>query len=156
MNQIKPHSLWVGHAGDGRDFQQLFEQGIRAVVQLAAEELPIQAPRDFILFRFPLDDGSGNDSDVLSMAVASVAGLISKKLPTLVCCGAGMSRSPAVVAAALSLAEGRELDDCLKSVTSHHAADVLPGFWQDVKRVARGPGASEPDANGGTNRHALG
>ena len=135
MNQITPYQLWVGHAGDGRAFQELFEKGIRAIVQLAAEEAPIQAPRDFILFRFPLDDGSGNDPDLLSLAITSVAGLISKNLPTLVCCGAGMSRSPAVVAAALSLVEHCSLEECLKTVTEHHPADVLPGFWDDVRRV---------------------
>lgn len=135
MNQITPYPLWVGHTGDGRAFQELFDKGIRAIVQLAAEEAPIQAPRAFILFRFPLDDGSGNDPDLLSLAITSVAGLISKNVPTLVCCGVGMSRSPAIVAAALSLVEKRSLEDCLKTVTEHHAADVLPGLWEDVKRT---------------------
>ena len=136
MNQIKPYSLWIGHAGDGRAFQELFDRGIQAIVQLAAEEPPIQAPRELILFRFPLDDGSGNDPNLLSLAITSVAGLISKRLPTLVCCGAGMSRSPAI--AALSMAEQRSLEECLKMVTEHHTADVLPGLWEDVKRVAAG------------------
>jgi hypothetical protein len=138
MNQIKPYPLWVGHAGDGRAFQQLFDQGIRAIVQLAAEEAPIQAPRDFILLRFPLDDGSGNNLDLMWVAIISILNLIAKDISTLVCCGAGMSRSPAIAAAALSLAEQRSLEDCLKLVTEHHAADVLPGLWADLKRVMAG------------------
>ncbi len=93
MNQIKPYALWVGHAGDGRELQNLFDRDIRAIVQLAAEEASIPVPRDFILLRFPLDDGSGNDPNVLSLAITSVVTLISHDLPTLVCCGAGMSRA---------------------------------------------------------------
>jgi protein-tyrosine phosphatase len=137
MNQIKPYSLWIGTSADGRAFRELFDQGIRAIVQLAAEEAPIQAPRDFILFRIPLDDGNGNDSDVLSLAIRSVGQLNSKGLPTLVCCGAGMSRSPTVAAAALSLVEHRGLEDSLKTVTEHHAADVSPGLWEDVRKAVR-------------------
>ena len=134
MNQIKPYPLWVGHVGDGRAFQELFDKGIRAIVQLAAEEPSIQAPRDFVLYRFPLDDCNGNDPDLLSLAITSVAGLISKNVPTLVCCGAGMSRSPAWSLRS-SLVQHIGLDECLKTVTRHHAADVLPGFWDDVNRA---------------------
>jgi hypothetical protein len=42
MNKIPPHHLWIGHAGDGSDFQGLFDADIRAVVQLAIEEPPIR------------------------------------------------------------------------------------------------------------------
>jgi protein-tyrosine phosphatase len=137
MRQITNYSLWIGHAEDGRAFRSLFELGIRAIVQLAAEETPIKAPRDFMLYRFPLDDGSGNDADVLNLAISSVVSLISKQVPTLVCCGAGMSRSPAVVAAALSVVDHRDVDECLKFVIDGHAADVLPGFWEDVRRALK-------------------
>ena len=88
-----------------------------------------------MLFRFPLDDGSGNDLDLMWVAIVSVLNLLAKDIPTLVCCGAGMSRSPAIVAAALSMAEQSSLEDCLKMVTEHHAADVSPGLWADVKRA---------------------
>ncbi len=144
MNQIADYPLWIGHAGDGRDFQTQFDRGIRAIVQLAAEEAPIATPRDFLLLRIPLDDGSGNDAELLSLAITSVASLISNKFPTLVCCGAGMSRAPAVVAAALSLIERRSPAECIKTVTDHHPADVLPGFWEDVTRslAARPPAAA--------------
>lgn len=132
MNQIKPHALWVGHAGDGAAIPSLYAAGIRAIVHLAAEEPPVQPPRDFIFCRFPLIDGEGNDAGLLRLAVGSVAELIRQRIPTLVFCGAGMSRSPAVVAAALAKIRKIGLDECLKQVTEHHAADVSPGLWNDL------------------------
>src|SRR5437764_255159 len=42
MRQITPHSLWLGHAGDGTDFRRVFDLGIRAIVQVAAEEPPLR------------------------------------------------------------------------------------------------------------------
>ena len=34
MRQVQPHALWLGHAGDGRDFRAVLDVGIKAVVQL--------------------------------------------------------------------------------------------------------------------------
>ena len=70
MNQIKPYSIWVGHAGDGSAFTEIFANEIRAVVQVAAEEAAIQPPRDLIFFRLPLIDGTGNDPDMLQLAIS--------------------------------------------------------------------------------------
>ncbi len=140
MNQIMPHALWVGHAGDGRSFHILCDQGIRAVVQLALEEATCQAPREFIYCRFPLLDGSGNDPVLLDLAIRSVASLIHKGVPTLVCCGAGMSRSPAIVAAALALLHQAALEECLKAVVECHPADVSPALWAEVCQAAKAVG----------------
>ena len=135
MNQVTPYCLWVGHAGDGCDFQGLFDRGIRAIVQLAIEEPPIQPPRELIFYRFPLLDGNGNGLELLHVAIASVAMLIRKRVPTLVCCGAGMSRSPAIVAAALAIVKEARLEDCMKCVTESHAADVSPGLLAQISQV---------------------
>ena len=45
-----------------------------------------------------------------------------------------MSRSPVVVAAALSQVEHADVDECLKRIAEHHAADVSPGLWEEVLR----------------------
>src|SRR5258708_1657799 len=76
--------------------------GLEAVVRRAGEDPPLQPPRELIYCRFPLLDGSGNRGELLSVAVRTVGTLLERKLPTLVCCGAGMSRSPAIAAAALA------------------------------------------------------
>ncbi|HEV3083167.1 MAG TPA: hypothetical protein VGY66_25505 [Gemmataceae bacterium] len=135
MKQIKPHPVWVGHAGEGEAWREVFDQGIKAVVQLAAEEPPFRAPRELIYCRFPLADGSGNDPELLQLAIGFVAGLLRKEIPTLVCCGGGMSRSPAIAAAALATLGQATLEDSLKTVAAHHHTDVSPGLWSDIQRV---------------------
>ena len=135
MNRIKPYNLWVGHAGDGRALRELLDKGIRAIVQLAIEEPPVEPPRELIYCRFPLLDGDDNDAAVLSLAIRSVATLIRKGIPTLVCCGAGMSRSPAIAAAALSMVEPVGLEECLKRIAESHRTDVSPGLWAHVRRT---------------------
>jgi protein-tyrosine phosphatase len=101
-------------------------------VQLAAEEPPLHPPHDLIYYRIPLIDGTGNAPILLDLAIHSVATLHKNGVPTLVCCGGGMSRSPAIVAGALSAVEQKPLDECLKIVTESYPADVLPGLWEKI------------------------
>jgi hypothetical protein len=137
MNRITSHPLWTGHAGDGRDYLRLLSLGIRAVVQLAAEEPPLQPLRDLVYLRFPLNDGADNPADLLALAVGSLASLLTLRVPTLVCCGAGMSRSPAVAAFALSLVTGEPPEDVLKRIVSGRRGDVSPGLWGELSRSHR-------------------
>lgn len=135
MHQVKPYPLWIGHAGDGRNNQAILDKEILAIVQLAAEEPPILPPHDLIFYRFPLLDGIGNDPILLDLAIHAVATLHKNRVATLVCCGGGMSRSPAIVAAALSSVEEKPLEECLKIVTESHPADVMPGLWDKIYAV---------------------
>jgi protein-tyrosine phosphatase len=132
MNQIKPHQIWIGNAKDGGNFQEVFDKGIQAIIHLALEEPPVQPPRSLIYCRFPLVDGNGNDQYLLCLAIKSVVYLIKQQIPILVCCGGGMSRSPAIVAAALSLVEKTTLQDCLKHVSEFHATDLSPALWEQI------------------------
>lgn len=136
MNQIVPHFVWVGHADSARDIQTLFRLDIRAVVQLAVEETPLSLPREIMYCRFPLVDGTGNAEKTLVAAVKTLVTLLELRVPTLVACGAGMSRSPAVTAAALSVVLKETPDECLRQVCERHPADVSPALWDEVKRVA--------------------
>ena len=104
---------------------------------MAVTELPLQPPREFIYCRIPLLDGSGNDSGLLQLAVSSVATLLQYEVPTLICCAAGMSRSPAIAAAAIAMNENLDLDECLRRVAKFRVADVSPGLWEDVRRVTK-------------------
>ncbi len=133
MRQVLPYALWLGHAGDGRDFRAMLDVGIKAVVQLAAEEPLPQLPRDLVFCHFPLMDGPANDATLLYLATTTVANLLEKRLPVLVYCGGGMSRSPAIAAAALAMVYQEDPDACLKKVAEHHPADVAPGLWHDIK-----------------------
>jgi hypothetical protein len=135
MDRIEPYQLWIGHAGDGRAYQEAADRGIRAIVQVAITELPLQPPREFVYCRIPLLDGCGNDPGLLELAIGSVATLIQRGIPTLICCAAGMSRSPAIAAAAIAQAESLDLDECLRRVTNFRVADVSPGLWADIRRA---------------------
>jgi protein-tyrosine phosphatase len=137
MQQILPHLIWLGHAGDARDLRQIFDAGIRARVELAAEEAAAPTPHDLLACRFPLIDGSGNDPAFLTAALRTVACLLEKKIPTLVCCSAGTSRSPVIVAGAIALLSGKHPEECLLHVLSHHPADVQPALWNEVVAAVR-------------------
>jgi protein-tyrosine phosphatase len=138
MTRILPHALWLGHAGDGRDYRQLFAEGIRAIVQLAAEEPPLQPPRDRIYCRFPLLDGPENGAELLALAIGTVRRLLGLGVPTLLCCSAGLSRSPAVAAAALAQLHSQPLAETLAEVARQHRVDVSPGLWAEIRHELGG------------------
>ena len=133
MNEVSPYPLWIGHAGDGRNFKEIFAKRIRVVVQLAMEEPALTAPRELIYLRYPLKDGQGNQPGLLPLAIGAVAKLMEQKIPTLVCCGAGMSRSLVIVAAALSVVRSEDFADCLKQLVVGRPADVAPALFMDVR-----------------------
>jgi protein-tyrosine phosphatase len=137
MNQIKPYVLWLGHAGDCHDFRPILDAGIQALVDLAREQAAVEPPRELIYCRFPLLDGVGNDESLLELAINTLATLIRTRIPTLVTCDFGLSRTPAVAAAALALAHQETPEDCLERVAKDHRIDVLPGLWSEITHVLR-------------------
>jgi len=132
MHPIEPYALWLGHAGEYQDPTKLFDLGIQAVVALAREELPAVLPRELLSFRIPLVDGSGNEPLHLKLAVELVSSLIAARVPTLVYCGAGMSRSPGIVACALARLQQREPSACLELLHHQVKTDVSTSFWRDL------------------------
>jgi hypothetical protein len=121
-----------GNAIDARDMSRLHEAGIVAIVDVAAEEPAVSVARDMTYCRFPLVDGDRNNDHFVYAAVDTTATLIRKQVATLVACSAGMSRSPAVVAAALAIVEDTSPDVCLERVVAGHAHDVSPKLWNDI------------------------
>ncbi len=136
MNRIAPYPVWIGHATEGPNFVPILDEEIEAVVDLAAEEPAFALPRDLVSCRFPLIDGPGNNPATLALAIGTVARLAAVEVRTLVRCGAGMSRSPAVVAAALALIHGEPPEDWLVRVTRLHPSDVSPGLWNEIVRLS--------------------
>ncbi len=135
MRQVPSYALWIGHAGDVRNWPAIHEAGIVAVVDLAVQEPPGPIVRDLLIARFPMIDGPGNPTWMLRAAVVLVAGLIADRVPTLVGCGAGMSRSPCIAAAAIARALGIPADEGLALVLRSAPADVAPGLWADVRSL---------------------
>jgi hypothetical protein len=139
VRQILPHLLWLGNAADAGDYRRLFAAGVEALVQLAAEEPAVAPPRELTYCRFPLLDGAGNSAKLMHLAVATVAGLLRGHVPTLVCCGAGLSRAPAVAAAALAVWLRQPPEECLRRVAEQHPCDVAPALWGDLVELHRAP-----------------
>jgi hypothetical protein len=136
MRQIPGEQLWFGNTGDVRDLRHLFGAGIAAVVDLALDELPPPLPHELIYCRVPLVDGAGNEPALLRLAVQAIITLLDTKLPTLVCCSNGLSRSPSMAAAAIAVRSGISPDDALRRIMEVHHLDVTPGLWQEIKTVA--------------------
>lgn len=139
MRRILGHDLWLGHAGDARDVPALLDAGITAVVALALDEPPIPYPRDLTSCRFPLLDGAGNPAWLLRSAVATVADLLREGVPTLVLCGAGLSRSPAVAGAALARFRNCAPAEGLSLVTHREPADVSLALWAEILAAVAAP-----------------
>ena len=137
MREILSGRLWIGSAGDGRDPERLMVAGVVAVVNLAAEEPSPVLPRSLVYCRFPIMDGEQDTQGILDAAIHTVASLLKNEVPTLVYCGAGMSRSPAVVAAALSIVQGGSPDERLRQIVAGHPHDVSSQLWEAVQRVCR-------------------
>lgn len=132
MRKIDGYELWVGHAGSVPHGSSLARTGIAAVVDLAMNETPRTFGREAISCRFPLTDGGGNTPGLVVAAVTAVAGLLQARVPTLVYCSMGLSRSPSIAAGALALASGRPEAECLALVTRGAPADVSPAMWAQV------------------------
>jgi protein-tyrosine phosphatase len=135
MREISRGRLWLGTVIDARAVRALYDAGVEVVVDLAYEELPAQRPRELCYCRFPLLDGSGNRIELLATALETVASLIRREMPTLVACGAGMSRSPAVLATALALVRQCSPDACLYEVATGNPHDISPPLWADLRKA---------------------
>ena len=135
MREVVKERLWIGNAADGRDCEGLLRAGVAAVVNLAAEESSPALPRDMVYCHFPINDGAQDDPAVLDVAIRALVSLLKNQVPTLVYCGGGMSRSPAIAAAALSIVQGGSPDERLKQIAAGRPHDVSPQLWEAVKRM---------------------
>lgn len=142
MRAVIAKTLWIGNAIEARDVRSVLDLGVQAVVDVAMEEPAIQFPRDVVYCRLPLVDGAGNPVTVLRIAIETTSRFIESRTPTLVACSAGMSRSPAVVAAAIATIEGIPLADALQRLTKDQPHDASPGLLNEVANLLSTDGHS--------------
>jgi protein-tyrosine phosphatase len=124
--------LWLGNAGDVRDLVAVRRSGVRAIVDLALNEVPLAVPRDLVYCRFPIVDGTANGRGLVRSAIETTSSLLRCGTPTLIFCSAGMSRTPAIAAGALALIGGRLPQECLMEVVKGAPADLSPAIWDEV------------------------
>ncbi|MGL6096849.1 MAG: dual specificity protein phosphatase family protein [Fimbriiglobus sp.] len=139
MRKVADYPIWIGNARDARNLRAVLDAGIEAVVDLTLDEPPVAPTRELVYLRFPLLDGPDNPPWRLEAATDAVGLLAYQGVRTLVACGAGMSRSPAITAAALALidSEPRTADEVLAKLTECGPVDVSPGLWADVSTIMR-------------------
>ena len=135
MHEVIIGRLWIGNAVEARDIRRLLDLGVAALVDLAIEELPPGVVRELVYCRIPLIDGASNPTERLRLAVDTVAALIRRGTPTFVFCGAGMSRSPAITAAALAVVERADPNAVLQRIVAGFPHDVSPALWQEVTAI---------------------
>jgi hypothetical protein len=133
MREILPDRLWLGNAADARNVEGIMQAGVIAVMDLAIEQMMSTLPRSLVYCRFPIMDGQQSSPSVLRPAMETLVSLLASGIPTLVCCSAGMSRSPAVIAGALSILHGGTPDDQLSRIVLGHPHDVSPHLWQEIR-----------------------
>ena len=135
MREVIAGKMWLGNFLDLHNLTKIHEAGIQAIVDLARDEKPAQPSRELIYIRTPIVDGSGNSAQRLALAIQSTATLISQGTPTIIACSAGMSRSPAILAAALALHYGKSPDSVLDGLIVDNPCDLSPTLWIDTKVV---------------------
>ncbi|MCH9655307.1 MAG: dual specificity protein phosphatase family protein [Planctomycetes bacterium] len=133
MREVIPQLLWIGNARDARDVKGVLDLGISAIIDLALEEPPISFPREIVYCRLPLIDGDENNQPVLETTIETVARFIQAEVPTLVACSAGMSRSPAIVAGALSKTKAISFREAIGQIAAIGPCDVSPGLWNQIE-----------------------
>jgi len=135
MREVISQLLWIGNARDARDVKGVLDLGISAIIDLAQEEPPISFPREIVYCRLPLIDGDENNQPVLETAIETLARFIHADVPTLVACSAGMSRSPAIVAGALSKINATPFKEAIQQIAAIGPCDVSPGLWNQIEAV---------------------
>ncbi len=132
MNWFLDERLAIGNAIEARDLELVHSLGIEAIVDLAINEPPAAPPREVFYLRLPLYDGEGNSGKDIRFAVESIVNLVQSSKRTLVCCSAGLSRSPTIAAAAISMINGIALEDALILIQDSRQTDVSKKFYDSV------------------------
>ena len=115
-------------------------RNLRCIVDLASNEpLPHLPPRHCLLPVSPRTDGVPESEPWLLLSAIQDRGQLARswKFRQQVSCSAGLSRGPAIVAAALSTTTLQTPEDCLRQVSHSVSHDVSPGFWNEVAGVCR-------------------
>lgn len=137
MREILPGLLWVSNAHDARDHSLLFKNEVLAVVDLAIDESPAMLPREIIYCRIPLQDSNANDPANLELAIGTTVSLLANNTKSVVCCSAGMSRSPTIATFAAAIVTDEDPTQMLAQSSPTMPHDVSPGFWNSCLVVYR-------------------
>ena len=132
MRKLPTYRIWLGNALDAANLRGVLDLGVELIVDLAANEIPPKIMRDLTYCRIPLHDSLGNSEWQLRLAIDTVRLAIAKNVPTLVCCSAGMSRTPVIAAAAIALQTQQDFRHTLEDLVAGVPHDVSAAFVTDI------------------------
>ena len=92
--------LYISGISVARDLPNINPHGIRFVINCTADLIALP-PKDFRVFTAGFEDGTELDQMMVLQVIGKIHDLIELG-PVLVCCHAGISRSPAIVTAYLT------------------------------------------------------
>lgn len=137
MIEIVPSLVWLANGPEVRDLELIGEMHIEAIVDLAYEELPVCSLRSKLVIRVPLIDGEGNNLQHIRLAITYTAELIRSKTPFVIACSAGISRSPTILAAALSTLGDGSIEEKLALISTKKQIGTSTVFLAEVQEAMR-------------------
>lgn len=135
MKNIKDN-VYIGDKQDAEDSEMLSDNDIRTVVSLIEDNVADRNHMNRRCYRsFALLDNDANPQEQVDAAIYNVAGEIEAQQNFLVHCHAGMSRSPAILTAALALVEDKTFDEALEYMRNeYHATSIQPELEKQVRQ----------------------
>jgi protein-tyrosine phosphatase len=129
-------NLYLGNASDAKNLPNLIAHDINVVFNVAVD-LHYQVAhkynehRELVQQKIGMTDGMNNPPELFVAAVLALKGLMDRGNKILIHCHQGRSRSPCVVAAYLSIKEGKDFLTKLEELKSIRAiVNPEPGMIQ--------------------------
>ncbi|MFO0924334.1 MAG: hypothetical protein U0905_17805 [Pirellulales bacterium] len=110
----------------------LYDNGIRAVVDLAINEKPAELGRELICCRFPINDGDGNPDWLIAIAIKLLFRWFDMRSGRLWLVARALSHFHRSRRQCLRIAI---FDECLMELIDDAPNDVSPILWTHIKRV---------------------
>ena len=131
------NNIAIGNYLEAQDPALLRQHGIRTVVSLddilCSEQATEMGLAEVVCVR--LVDGAGNELHSFRGAVDSLRRLVLELPPVLVQCHAGRSRSAAVLAGYLMLANEIEVEEAIAAVAFRRAINMAPALEKFLYRL---------------------
>lgn len=138
LTNIK-NNIYLGDSDAARNTETLNQKNINTVITLNTDLVADQAEMNKRKYQmYALLDSGKNPQEQVDAAVFQTAGEIESGENFLIHCGAGMNRSPAILAAALALVEEEKFAEKLNEIKDRHEPTQLStGISQQAQKSVK-------------------
>lgn len=120
------NNIYIGDSDAAKDTETLNQKNINTVITLNTDLVADRAEMNKRKYQmYALLDSGKNPQEQVDAAVFQTAGEIESGNNFLIHCGAGMNRSPAILAAALALVEEKKFGEALNEIKERHEPTQL-------------------------------